>query len=134
MENKKRKLEIKRMTDKNITYCLYLEINDNLVKLDEQNNLANLCEMGSRISNASGNITIIKDNKEKIIWASNNTCYIDRHIFNSKFKEMKDGVFAVVGTFMNELDTYDKPALNSIGYVFDEFEEEMKYFLDCFEE
>ena len=110
-------------------YSLYILIEGNEFLLLKSHEPLDLYKNGKNIYKASNNVTIIKNEKEVIIWKSDENIIIDKYLFKDRFEQARKDCKGILFRFMNENNTYDKPTLDCVDYTFEEFYNDMYSFV-----
>lgn len=88
MDEYNRKRGIKYL-NKEEEYSLYILIEDNEFLLLKSHEPLDLYKNGKNIYKASNNVTIIKNEKEVIIWKSDENIIIDKYLFKDRFEQAR---------------------------------------------
>ena len=128
MDEYNRKRGIKYLS-KEEEYSLYILIEGNEFLLLKSHEPLDLYKNGKNIYKASNNVTIIKNEKEVIIWKSDENIIIDKYLFKDRFEQARKDCKGILFRFMNENNTYDKPTLDCVDYTFEEFYNDMYSFV-----
>ena len=128
MDEHNRKRGIKYL-NKEEEYSLYILIEGNEFLLLKSHEPLDLYKNGRNIYKSSNNVTIIKNEKEVIIWKSDENIIIDKYLFKDRFEQARKDCKGILFRFMHENNTYDKTTLDCVDYTFEEFYNDMYSFV-----